>query len=67
MTGHFFLLICINHNVMIKNIQIILGMSSVNEKYSVIPASLLKRAVCKTPITTMRLCIFRNYNKILVI
>lgn len=66
MTGHFFLLICVNCNVMIKNIQIILGMSSVNEKYSAIPAS-LKMAVYKTPITTMRLRIFRNYNKILVI
>lgn len=42
MTGHFFLLICVNCNIMIKNIQIILGMSSVSEKYSAIPACLLK-------------------------
>lgn len=40
MIGHFLLLVCVKFNVMIINIQIILGMSFVNEKYPVIPASL---------------------------
>lgn len=64
MTGHFLLLICVKFNVMInENTQIIPGMSFVNKKYPVFHASLLKRAIYKKPSSTIRLCIFRNYNK----
>lgn len=63
MTGHFILLVCVKFKVMIKNTQIILGMSFGNEKYPVFPASLLKRAIYKKPGNTIRLYIFRNYHK----
>lgn len=63
MTCHFFLLICLNFNLMIKNTQIIIIRKFfVNEKYSVLPASLSKRIVYKTHSKMIRLQIFKDYN-----
>lgn len=62
MNCHFFLLICLNFNLMIKNTQIIIRKFFVNEKYSVLPASLSKRTVYKTHSKIKRLQIFEDYN-----